>query len=462
MQLPTLQGTRIRNSKDAQKIFYAVEQGILHMVTKRLDVDERAALRSGNIYAWEERGPHSEVTGLGIERFTEGRRWSPSRVREDFLFYYEKYAPPPNHPGGPKAPKEWEGLVKQTYSVWVDLPKGRRKWHLTAYFGSGGVEGLRTVDDEDSLRTLRVPPDHFKSTRTTKPRNKAARRERRSSEDSVSPTNIRSMSGFSSSTADDTKGSIQMYDPYQPSHQPGNPYPNSSAPSASPSSLSSNGTLSPPTATTFGHHSSPQSQYVNSAAPSSEQNISHGHLHSRPSDQLQWGPASMSSNISPSNSSYPISPMAAWNMMNSGPGIAPGSSIPPVSTQSVHSKTGPHLFHLRTQGAPYMTGNIPASPSSDYHTSSPPSPSHSTHSSFTSYHPYAEKPPTPAPSRGLRGTQGPDRKLRLAPEEVLHRAQAVNSRPDVDAVYIEQFDRHGSETSQDWEERASSSYSHSG
>ena len=31
-------------------------------------------------YVWEDRGPHS-VTGLGIERFTEGRHWSASRVR---------------------------------------------------------------------------------------------------------------------------------------------------------------------------------------------------------------------------------------------------------------------------------------------------------------------------------------------------------------------------------------------
>ena len=52
------------------------------MVTRRLDAEERLALRSGCVYAWEERGPHSEITGLGIERFTEGRRWSPSRVRD--------------------------------------------------------------------------------------------------------------------------------------------------------------------------------------------------------------------------------------------------------------------------------------------------------------------------------------------------------------------------------------------
>lgn len=52
------------------------------MVTRRLDSDERAALQTGCVYAWEERSPNTEITGIGIERFTEGRRWSASRVRD--------------------------------------------------------------------------------------------------------------------------------------------------------------------------------------------------------------------------------------------------------------------------------------------------------------------------------------------------------------------------------------------
>ena len=65
------------------------------MVTRRLDAEERLALRSGCVYAWEERGPHSEITGLGIERFTEGRRWSPSRVR-DVCFLFFLFFPTPH------------------------------------------------------------------------------------------------------------------------------------------------------------------------------------------------------------------------------------------------------------------------------------------------------------------------------------------------------------------------------
>lgn len=72
---------------------------------------------------------------------------------KEFLFYYEKYTPPAdaNHsgcvpcprafpinliyifcrPSDKQPPRDWDPLVKQTYSVWVDTDKGRRKWHLS-------------------------------------------------------------------------------------------------------------------------------------------------------------------------------------------------------------------------------------------------------------------------------------------------------------------------------------------
>lgn len=116
MQQPTCKNIRIRSARDAHRIFVAIQLGRLQMVNRRLDADERLALRPGCVYAWEERGPNAEVTGLGIERFTEGRHWSPSRVRDvsippmfshflfffpfcsrtgqEFLFYHEKYVAP--------------------------------------------------------------------------------------------------------------------------------------------------------------------------------------------------------------------------------------------------------------------------------------------------------------------------------------------------------------------------------
>jgi hypothetical protein len=118
-------------------------------------------------------GPHTEITGLGIERFTEGRRWSPSRVRDvcrfnipfvtrhstfsnrsrNFYFITKstrlhqrvtRQGSPPSAlliflllslgisgSSQKQPPRDWDPLVKQTYSVWVDTEKGRRKWHLS-------------------------------------------------------------------------------------------------------------------------------------------------------------------------------------------------------------------------------------------------------------------------------------------------------------------------------------------
>jgi hypothetical protein len=84
MQLPTCVRTRVRNVHDAQVILHAVLLGILPMVRRRLDDDERLALRPGHIYVWEERN-HSPLESNSLEsiqRFTDGRSWGPSKARE--------------------------------------------------------------------------------------------------------------------------------------------------------------------------------------------------------------------------------------------------------------------------------------------------------------------------------------------------------------------------------------------
>nr|GAT44277.1 predicted protein [Mycena chlorophos] len=140
------------------------------MVTRRLDAEERAQLGTGCVYAWEERSQATDVTGIGIERFTEGKRWSASRVRDEFLFYYEKYFATADTGSGASRvpanpPADWDQLVKQTYSVFVETPRGRRKWHLTAYFTQSTVEQLGTVDDLDGVGNVAVPANLFSSTR---------------------------------------------------------------------------------------------------------------------------------------------------------------------------------------------------------------------------------------------------------------------------------------------------------
>ncbi|KAG2112077.1 Gti1/Pac2 family-domain-containing protein [Suillus clintonianus] len=214
-QRPTCTNVRIRSTRDAHKIFYAVQLRMLPMITRRLDADERLALSSGCIYAWEERGPHTEITGLGIERFTEGRRWSPSRVRDEFLFYYEKYTPPADagHSGSSdkQPPRDWDPLVKQTYSVWVETDKGRRKWHLTAYFTQATVDELGTIDNIPGVADLVVPEGTFQSTRVGKTRKGE---DSRSRSDVLKTTN---------STVTRTYAPFPTAYSSQPSHYPNSP-----------------------------------------------------------------------------------------------------------------------------------------------------------------------------------------------------------------------------------------------
>ncbi|KAF5325748.1 hypothetical protein D9611_000395 [Ephemerocybe angulata] len=281
-QEPTCIDLRIRSTQDTHKIFYAVQKGILKMVTRRLDADERLALRSGCVYAWEERGPHSEITGLGIERFTEGRRWTPSRVRDEFLFYYERYMPPPDSsqsgsPADAKPPRDWEPLVKQTYSVWVETENGRRKWHITAYFTQGTIDQLHSVDDIPGVGDLVVPEGHFKSTRV----GKRSKTDESRGESSKSNTVTRTYAAFPSPYPTTAPGSVEsqpvlMYEPYQNSvahtgfyHPTGQPHDQDSH-SRTASTYShqdrSSASLSPPLPSPRTQYSAQTPQY-GSAAP---------------------------------------------------------------------------------------------------------------------------------------------------------------------------------------------------
>lgn len=69
MQQPTLQNVRVRTTRDALLIFFAVARRVLPMITRRLDAEERRAIVPGNVYIWEERCANAEVTGLGMERW---------------------------------------------------------------------------------------------------------------------------------------------------------------------------------------------------------------------------------------------------------------------------------------------------------------------------------------------------------------------------------------------------------
>ncbi|OCH93955.1 hypothetical protein OBBRIDRAFT_885174 [Obba rivulosa] len=190
MQRPTLRGVRLRSTRDALQIFYAVARNILPMTTRRLDAEERRAITSGDVFVWEERCANSEATGMGMERWTDGMGWGPSRVRDDFLFYQQRETDVQEDPAHPSS--QWanmmrrpragavaytraepERLIKQTYSVHVTLPEDRprgvtRKWHLTAYFSQTTVDSLDTIDSMPDVGDVRVPDGLFRSARASK------------------------------------------------------------------------------------------------------------------------------------------------------------------------------------------------------------------------------------------------------------------------------------------------------
>lgn len=70
MQHPSLQNVRIRSTRDAIQVFYAVARNVIPLITRRLDAEERRAIVPGNVYVWEERSANSEATGLGMERWS--------------------------------------------------------------------------------------------------------------------------------------------------------------------------------------------------------------------------------------------------------------------------------------------------------------------------------------------------------------------------------------------------------
>ncbi|KAJ7620271.1 Gti1/Pac2 family-domain-containing protein [Roridomyces roridus] len=172
----------IRDITDAHRVLEAVRLKLLPLVKRRLVAHERAQLQSGNVFVWEE----SEYED-GLVRWTEGRRWSQSKMRGECLRYEEKIemteaekldkaarralargriAFPPPRPSRRDRPSKVGGLIKQTYSVTVRLPDSVatvKKWHVVSYSSVKDADTLPVVEDYPYLRDIRVPAGVFLS-----------------------------------------------------------------------------------------------------------------------------------------------------------------------------------------------------------------------------------------------------------------------------------------------------------
>ncbi|KAJ7256189.1 Gti1/Pac2 family-domain-containing protein [Mycena haematopus] len=170
----------IRDLADVHRVLEAVRLNMLPLIKRRLVPHERAQLRSGNVFVWEQ----SEYDD-GLVRWTEGRRWSQSKMRGDCLVYEEKIGttkeekharairrarrasdssePIPMPPKRKDRPAKIDGLTKQTYSVTIRMPGTAKinKWHVVAYFTARNSSLLPVVEDYEYLRNIRIPDGVF-------------------------------------------------------------------------------------------------------------------------------------------------------------------------------------------------------------------------------------------------------------------------------------------------------------
>ncbi|KAI7824019.1 Gti1/Pac2 family-domain-containing protein, partial [Kickxella alabastrina] len=146
----------VSTSEDALALFEACRLGYKQRVPRRLSDDERAAIRSGSVFVWEE-------TESGMKRWTDGRSWSPSRVQGCFLTYHEWEGRrrAQRHPGWSGSLCQWEnGMLKKALSIRTTDGK---KLHIIAYYSKEdhAHRRLMTPTSDPNFPRLVVPPNLY-------------------------------------------------------------------------------------------------------------------------------------------------------------------------------------------------------------------------------------------------------------------------------------------------------------
>ncbi|KAI9311639.1 Gti1/Pac2 family-domain-containing protein [Dichotomocladium elegans] len=150
----------IKTPQDALIIFEACRRGHLNRVQRRLSTKERIHIRSGSVFAWDERE-------AGMRRWTDGRTWSPSRVLGSFLTYREldtkrrprrPSATPSSAATAAVAPCSYkqDGLIKQSFSI---CTAANQKLHLISYYTKSDVLNgrLKQPSTDSAFSQIVVP-----------------------------------------------------------------------------------------------------------------------------------------------------------------------------------------------------------------------------------------------------------------------------------------------------------------
>jgi len=144
----------IRDANDAHVVLEAVRLNILPLIKRRLVASERAQLKSGNVFVWEECEDSEEG---GLLRWTEGKRWSQSRMRGDYLFYEEKVETTQDEKDAKAARRYvsssdiWMSSYLATNSGHVERPIPQRFFPLQR-------EGRIVLQNRTASRSKRIQP----------------------------------------------------------------------------------------------------------------------------------------------------------------------------------------------------------------------------------------------------------------------------------------------------------------
>ncbi|KAJ1720511.1 Gluconate transport-inducing protein [Coemansia erecta] len=133
----------IDTTEDALLVFEACRINILSRRTRRLAESERKYVESGSVFVWDE-------TESGIRRWTDGRRWSPSRVSGCFLVYSELESKV--SPLTTDVPLE-NGLIKKSLSLYTTE---NDKLHLVCYYRKSDLSRLRSPSSDPALCNIQV------------------------------------------------------------------------------------------------------------------------------------------------------------------------------------------------------------------------------------------------------------------------------------------------------------------
>ncbi|CAM0140089.1 Gluconate transport-inducing protein [Umbelopsis sp. WA50703] len=153
----------IKSPHDALIVFEACRRGLFHRIQRRLAEKERVHIRSGSVFAWDERE-------AGMRRWTDGRTWSPSRVSGSFLTYRELDTrcrrratsqgssddEKPTSKASSACSYKHDGLIKQSFSICTATGQ---KLHLISYYTKPDIltGRIRTPSSDPALKHIVVP-----------------------------------------------------------------------------------------------------------------------------------------------------------------------------------------------------------------------------------------------------------------------------------------------------------------